>query len=169
MSSAVVSVTSLSDGSHRLRDEELVYVLRQLVLLDLDEGIFEASQSEDPESAILALLTSTTEKDISVNGSVTTVVDTALSHLQIGTARSRKAHLFALYPQLLALLSLPQYEHTSSFSRHHTSTPKLGLASALVSGAGAMGKDDDLEDLDFRELSKLCLETIGRDLAGTAT
>ena len=131
--------------------------------LELEEGIFEASQAEDPSQAILTLGgTDRPAQNVDFASQSGTL-------LQMGTAKSRRAHLFALYPQLLALLSLPQYDSAASSSLHHFhSTPKLGLASAQSGPTDPFGSSGELENLDFRELSKLCLQILGQEMRGGA-
>lgn len=138
----------------RLREEELVYTLRKLLELDLDEGVFLASRTEDPTATIRSASSE-------VHGT------TLRARTYQSTRMSARAHLFELYPLLLSLVALPRSESASSAANARSlpypavmSAKKMEERTAEQGGLARAALTDDA-----RELARKMLELLGEEFA----
>ncbi|KZT30047.1 hypothetical protein NEOLEDRAFT_1153423 [Neolentinus lepideus HHB14362 ss-1] len=126
----------------RVREEELIYVLRKLLEMKLWPGVLWAAFSESPSKYCVKLPPIPTE--------------TSPSDL-IGHAikRSSKAHLFHFYDVLCEIAATPRKTPTA-----WTSTPKP----KAINGHGDEGEREAVRELDARGLARECLRDIGKEM-----
>ena len=177
-----------------MREEELAYVLYRLSKLELDEGVFEAAfvTSEDPVEVLKGIKDGSSKhvQEPTIGGSITDI-DLSLiasgalfpspspSVTQILASAARRspiAHLYELYPHLLALITLPRLSdnaatHTVPYASLDFPSPVLqnndgiqhhvgrSAQSKISPGSGAPLVPTAV---DAKELARTCLQLVGR-------
>ncbi|KAI5120993.1 hypothetical protein M0805_000454 [Coniferiporia weirii] len=142
----------------RIREEELVYVLKKLLSLRLWSGSLWAATSKSPSTCCLE------QPGVEANLPLSSLFKEA-------TKRSTIAHLFHLYTPLCQIAALPRkppavwtgaFTLDASVGKDGRPAPvKAGPKGSLIAENVSSG---DIEELDTRRLASLCLEEIGREL-----
>ncbi|KAJ2924060.1 hypothetical protein H1R20_g13035, partial [Candolleomyces eurysporus] len=135
----------------RVREEELVYVLRKLLALRLWPGSMWASVSDQP-TQYASTQPSATELGLSTPSQL----------ISDSIKRSSVAHLFHFYTSLIEIASIPRTTPTAWISK----------ASASLSAADRQrqfqDKNDqdgsDYDELDARKLARNCLKEVGKEM-----
>ncbi|EJC99516.1 uncharacterized protein FOMMEDRAFT_142756 [Fomitiporia mediterranea MF3/22] len=143
----------------RAREEELVYILKKLLVLRLWPGSLWAAFSPSPSASC----------------SEQPGVEANLSPPQLfaeASKRSNKAHLFHLYTPLCQIAALPRKPPVAwapvfsdgGMKKGGSSLPATDPQPGKVSLVATNAESPDVEELDARELASACLAEIGREL-----
>ena len=128
--------------------------MRKLLELDLDEGVFLASRTEDPTGAV---------RNASSEAHGTTLREQTYQ----STRMSARAHLFELYPLLLSLVALPRFESASSAANAKSLPYPAVVTATKIEGRKAQQGEQARAALtdDARELARKMLELLGEEFA----
>ncbi|KAI0700224.1 hypothetical protein C8T65DRAFT_790748 [Cerioporus squamosus] len=130
----------------RVREEELLYVLRKLLALKLWPGTLWASLSDSPSQY------SSEQPAIDQSLAPSAMIADAVK-------RSTKAHLFHFYPILCEIVSIPRKPPMAWVM---TSAHRMPVDGRKMSGEDS--SDGHAIELDARTLVKDCLKEVGREL-----
>jgi len=138
----------------RVREEELVYVLRKLLGLRLWPGTLWASLSDNPTKHCITQPVVSTKLD---------TPPTPRELISDSIKRSTVAQLFHFYPVLCEIASIPRRSPTAWVQQASTGKGKLQRKekSSEVEVADA---DADVVELDARTLARDCLKELGREM-----
>jgi len=144
----------------RIREEELLYCLRELPELRLWPGCLWAALSENPTASSASL----------------PPIDPTQSPQQLmsdATKRSPYAHLFNLYPLLYEIATVPRatpsawiVTHPSSLTNRNSNTRPLTPPDSVTGSAGGSSSPTIASsvEVDARQLAKTCLRAIGKEI-----
>ncbi|KAG6888448.1 hypothetical protein C0992_008477 [Termitomyces sp. T32_za158] len=145
---AVLSIPSLLN---RAREQELLYVLRKLLELELWPGSLWAAVSDKPSQYAIE------QPGIDVSLSPTLLMADAVK-------RSTVAHLFHFYPVLLEIVSIPR-KTPSAWVIPIKAPSSVGR---LMNGHTEFGSDAqrhvEAVELDARTLARNCLKEVGKGI-----
>ncbi|KAH7886558.1 hypothetical protein F5I97DRAFT_1868110 [Phlebopus sp. FC_14] len=160
----------------RVREDELLYVLRKLLALRLWPGTLWAALSESPSRYSSTqprlshfelnpfLLTDSSQFNLAVDPSLP-----ASALIADVVKRSPVAHLFYFYPIFCELSSLPRKTPSAWINAGAPASPHAqaegdGPARARIGMEEAQGK---MIEVDARALSKECLTVLGKEMGAT--
>ncbi|KAG6810738.1 hypothetical protein H0H92_010542 [Tricholoma furcatifolium] len=132
----------------RVREQELVYVLRKLLELKLWSGSLWAGLSEDPSRYAVQ------QPEIDSSQSPAQTIADAVK-------RSTTAHLFHFYPVLLEIASIPRKLPSTwvAPTKAPSSTGPFANGDAKTDS-----EKQDVVELDTRTLARTCLREIGKEM-----
>ncbi|TFK71822.1 hypothetical protein BDN72DRAFT_409999 [Pluteus cervinus] len=129
----------------RVREEELIYVLRKLLDLRLSHGTFLASMSDNPSKVALE------QPPINTTSALSILISEAIK-------RSPLAHLFHFYPILCEIVSIPR--------KLPTTRTRVGGSNTVFASSQPNGNlpHPSVVELDARLLAKSCLQLLGKEM-----
>lgn len=169
---------SLLTVRHRMREEEVVYILRKLLDLSTWPGILWAALSDSPTTYSIDQPSMFSPFLQTVFSKLPTGIDPTLPPAQLirdAIKRSSKAHLFHFYPVFCEIVAIPRKTPSTwvmtnaprSSSRDSSGVAKPEELRNSVSwtdvNAGAVDEGRAVE-MDARAIVKECLKEMGREM-----